>query len=235
MVTSYAFRVGGAVMAMPENQTQRRRPGAVLHIFIVALTVGLVAVAAFFLLQSNRPLTRSEAASAVAQILQAQGPIMVSFHTGLIQDEVNESARDPEYRFLERAGIIKVVPEGNSAAHVSLTVKGSDLLKQIPGVKQSKEPSGRYAYEVPLAEMRLEDVSSIRTAGARHAVVNFTWRWSPNRLGEIFDASATAMRQISSGERSALIDFYGARFYRQAPTSSTVSLVKTADGWELER
>jgi hypothetical protein len=118
---------------------------------------------------------------------------------------------------------------------VTLTPKGSEILKQISGVQCSKETDGRELYSVPLAEVGLEEISNIRMSGSRHAVVNFSWRWRPNAMGDIFDASGVHLREFSSGERAAMIDFYGARYYQQAPTKATVSWVKAQEGWVLEK
>jgi hypothetical protein len=50
-------------------------------------------VAAYFLVESRKVLPPTEAAAAVRDILNAQAPPTVSFHTGLVKDGYYESPR----------------------------------------------------------------------------------------------------------------------------------------------
>jgi hypothetical protein len=96
-------------MCDPQANSGRGRAFAILPLVFLVLTVAVVVVAGNFLL--SKPLTRSQAANAVKKILDSEEPITLSFHTGLVRDRLNESARDPEYRLLEKAGVVRIVTQ----------------------------------------------------------------------------------------------------------------------------
>lgn len=219
-------------MSEPARELERQQSTVILHLLMVTLTIVLIGVAGYFLLHGRAPLTRSQATGVLAKVLEGEGPTTVSFHTGLVKSTPDENPRDPRYRLLVSLGIIRVAP-GNSASRVSLTAKGRDVLKEIPGVKRSTDVDGAEAYVVPLAVVQLDEVSSIRMSGHDHAVVDFTWLWKPNRLGEGFDAASLRETTFTGEERAFLINKHGARYYHQPPTKATIALVRSEAGWQL--
>ncbi|MGZ4731632.1 MAG: hypothetical protein ACXVZH_05770, partial [Terriglobales bacterium] len=66
-----------------------------------------------------------------------------------------------------------------------------------------------------------------------HAVVDFTWTWQPNQLGEMFDASGPLVKSFNTWERGALIEKYGANFYHSEPVKTTLALEKVGKGWQI--
>jgi hypothetical protein len=216
-----------------EIELEKKQGGALPLLLMVALIVAFVGVAAYFLIQSRKVLSTPEAANVVIDVLKAQGPTMVSFHTGLVKDNYSESASDPRYRLLQKAGVIKIGKAKGYSTQVDLTPKGRELLQQIPGVKQSKESDSSFAYVVPLATRKLMDVSNVTMAGPERAAIYYSWQWEPNALGENFNAGGSGLAGFNTWDRSSLIDKYGARFYHEPPTKTAIAVVKTPQGWKL--
>ena len=216
-----------------EIELEKRQSAAIPLLLIVGLIVGLIGVAAYFFVESRKVLTPSEAANVVAAILRAQGPTTVGFHTGLIKERFDESPLDVRYRLLEKAGIIKVGRTKGTKAPVTLTAKGNELVKQIPGVKQSKDADGNESYVIPLATRKVVEISGITMSGPERATIQYSWRWDPNALGESFDASGPLLATFAAYDRVSLIDKYGARFYHGAATKVAVTVVKGPQRWLL--
>jgi hypothetical protein len=215
-----------------EIELEKRESGVLPLLLMVALIVALVGVAVYFLRESRKVLANSDATTAVTAILTSQAPPTVSFHTGLVKEGYSESPLDVRYRLLEKAGVLTVTKQKGGKDQVKFTDKGSELVKQIPGVKESKDPDGTEAYEVPLAARKLVEVSKITMNGPERATVQFAWQWDPNALGQSFDASGPFVAKFNTFDRVSLIDKYGARFYHEPPTKVTVALVKSDKGWQ---
>lgn len=216
-----------------EVELEKHQSAAVPLLLIVTLILVVLGFAGYYVLEGRKVLTTPEAAAVVIESLAAQGPTTVSFHTGLIKPYTGESPRDARYRLLERAGVVKVGDAKGPKVPIELTPQGSDLLKQISGVKQSKELDGNDAYVVPLATRRLADIASVTMNGIGRATVEYTWKWEPNALGERFDTAGADMKSFSTWDRQALIDKHGARFYHEAPTKVVIALVKSGQGWQV--
>jgi len=67
------------------------------------------------------------------------------------------------------------------------------------------------------------------------ALVEYTWKWVPNQLGEVFEASGPLVKSFSSWERAALIEKYGADFYHASPTKVVLPLMKTDTAGRLRQ
>jgi hypothetical protein len=216
-----------------EIELEKRQSAAIPLLLIVGLIVGLIGVAAYFVVQSRKVLAPSEAATVVAHVLQAQGPLTVSFHAGLIKERFDESPLDVRYRLLEKAGMIKVGRSNGKQAPVTLTAKGKDLVNQTPGVKHSKDADGNESYVIPLATRKLVEITSIAMSGPERATIQYSWRWEPNALGESFDASGPLLANFAGYDRVSLIDKYGVRFYHGAPTKVALTVAKGPQRWQL--
>jgi hypothetical protein len=217
-----------------ELEMEKRQSGAVPLLLITALIVALVAATAYYLVQSRRVLTSPEAAAIATAVLRAQGPATVSFHTGLVTESINEKPRDPHYRLLEKAGLLKVSKPKGDAFPVALTPKGEDLLKQIPEVRRISEKDGTEDYVVPLAQRKLVSISKITMVNPERANVEFTWAWEPNALGESFDASGSLLQTFNTWDRATLIQKYGANFFHDGAKSVLITVVKNdKKGWQI--
>lgn len=215
-----------------EMELEKHQSSALPLLLIVGIIVALVGIAGYFLIQSRKSLSPAEASQVATNILNAQDPPAVSFHVGMVADGYEENAKDPRYRLLEKAGVITIGKSKNNKTPVSLTAKGEDLIKQIPGVKQ-KDDEGKQAYTIPLAERKLVAVLNVKMNGPERASITYTWKWAPNALGNEFDASAGKLAGFSTWDRVTLIDKQGARFYQETPPPVTVSVVDTKRGWQV--
>jgi hypothetical protein len=224
------------LMFEQELEMEKRESSVVPLLLIVLLIISVVGVAGYYVVQSRKVLTTQEAADIAATILKAQGPATLHFHTGMIKGSVDEKPNDPHYRLLEKAGLIKLgkgTGQWGTTIPVALTPKGQNFLKQIQGLKQSKDADGTDSYVVPLAERKLVAASNINMITPSRATVDLTWKWEPNQLGEMFDASGPAVKSFNTWDRATLIRKYGANFYHGQPTKVTLALVKTERGWQI--
>jgi predicted transcriptional regulator len=216
-----------------EIEMEKQQSSVLPLLLVVALVVATVGAGIYFLIQSRQVLTAQEATNLAVEVLKAQGPATVKFHTGAVRPSVNDKPSDPHYRLLEKAGVVKLEKAKGGTSTVALTPKGEALLKQISGVKESKEKDGTEAYVVPLAERTLVAVSNVTMTGTGRAKVQFTWKWETNALGESFDASGAALKAFNTWDRSTLIQKYGAAFYHEAPKAVMIAVEKTDKGWQL--
>lgn len=216
-----------------EIELEKKQSTAIPLLLIVGLILGLVGLAVYFLMESRKVLANEEATQVVAKILETQGPTTVTFHTGLVKDRYDENPRDPRYKLLEKAGVISIGKTKDEKTPVGLTSKGEELMKQISGVKATKDEDGNQAFVVPLADRKLLQVSKVTMNGPARAAIQYTWKWQPNVLGEYFDASNGKLSSFSTWDRVALIDKFGARFYQDPPTTVTTNVAKTSQGWQI--
>ena len=116
---------------------------------------------------------------------------------------------------------------------VTLTPQGERQFQEIAGVRKTKEEDGTESYTVPIADRKLVEISKITMTNPSHAIVDFTWKWEPNQLGEIFDASGPLVKSFNTWERGALIEKYDANFYHAIPARTTLTLAKVGKHWQI--
>jgi hypothetical protein len=216
-----------------EIEMEKQQSSVLPLLLVVALVVATVGAGIYFLIQSRQVLTTQEATNLAVEVLKVRGPATVKFHTGALRPSMDDRPGDPHYRLLEKAGVVKLQKAKGGTGTVALTPKGEALLKQISGVKESKEKDGTEAYVVPLAERKLVTVSNVTMTGTGRAQVQFTWKWETNVLGESFDASGPALKAFNTWDRATLIQKYGAAFYHEAPKTIVIAAEKGDKGWQL--
>jgi hypothetical protein len=133
---------------------------------------------------------------------------------------------DPNYRLLEKAGLLKLGKDKGRITPVTLTSKGERQIAEIAGTNRVKEKDGTESYTVPIAERKLMEISNITMINPSRATVDFTWQWEPSELGEVFDASGPLVKSFNTWERAPLIEKYGANFYRGNPTRAALTLTR---------
>ena len=213
-----------------------KRNSAVPLLLIVSLILAIVGVAGYFVLQSRKVLTNQEAAEVAASVLKLQGPATVRFHTGIIKSSVADKPHDPHYRLLEKAGLVRIGKDTGpykTTTPIEMTDQGKRLLEEIPGVIKGSEKDGTQIYTVPLAERKLIAVTKVNMVNPTQALVDITWKWEPNKLGNLFDASGSMVKQFNTWDRATLIQKYGADFYHGDPTKVTLSMIKGDNGWKI--
>ena len=219
-----------------EIEMEKRESSIVPLLLIVALILSIVAVSGYYLLESRKVVSNQEAASIVAESLKAQGPATVHFATGMVKASVNEKPHDPHYRLLEKAGLINIGKDTGTygtTTPVQLTQQGQALLEGLSGVTKVREKDGIDSYIVPLAERKLVAISKITMQSPSRAFVDFTWKWEPNKLGNLFDASGSMVKGFNTWDRAILIQKHGANFYHGDPTKVTLALMKSDKGWQI--
>jgi hypothetical protein len=220
-----------------ELELEKRNSSVVPLLLIVTLILAIVGVAGYFLLQSRQVLSNAQAATIATSALRAQGPATIRFHTGMVKGSVDDKPHDPNYRLLEKAGLIKLGKDTGAygtITPVAITLEGQRLLQDIPGVAKSKEKDGTDIYLVPIAERKLVAVSHVKMINPERAAIDFSWKWEPNKLGNLFDASGSMVKSFNTWDRATLIQKYGANFYHGDPTSVTLTVVKDEkQGWQV--
>lgn len=217
-----------------EVELEKRENSVVPLLLIVAMIVLVVGAAGYFVWQNKQVLSAADAGSAITTILHNQGPATVKFHVGMVKPSVDEKPADPHYRLLEKAGVVTLGKKSKDEIYpVALTTDGEKLLAQIPGVSKTKEKDGTDLYMVPLAERRLVEISKVTMNSPTRATVLYNWKWEPNRLGNLFDASGSLVKGFNTWDRATLIDKYGADFYHADPTKVQIVLSKPDHGpWQ---
>jgi hypothetical protein len=204
-----------------------------LYIFLLIILV--MAGIAYWLFSQKRDLTQDQAKITMQEILQAKGPSFVHFHTGNVKASVDEKPRDPHYKLLEKAGFVKLVPsKKDTSVQVNLTPLGEGTFSRLPEFQKAKNPDGTEALMVPLAKRQLVEVTKVTMTGPNSAHVEYNWKWAPNKVGEVFDATGTTVKTFSTWERATLIKDYGVDFYSDLQKGS-VNLVRTDKGWKVSQ
>jgi hypothetical protein len=203
-----------------------------LLVCLVAAIAGMVAYVVFQV-RSKTPLSAQEANGIVAAALQGPGPAVIHFRSGLVVSSVAEKPGDPNYRLLEKAGIVKLAKALRGAELISVTPGGERLVTAIPGFKKWKEADGTFTYQVPLAQRQLVRIAVITMIGVNNATVEYSWKWVPNQMGDLFDAGGPLVKGFNLWDRQTLINKYESDFYHASPTKSTLALARTDQGWKI--
>jgi hypothetical protein len=223
----------GAGMFEQELEMEKRNSSVVPLLLIVVLILSIVGLAIYYLLQSRQVISQQEASQVIAASLKSMGPVTVHFETGLVKASVEEKPHDPNYRLLDKAGLIKLGKDQGWKTPVALTAKGRDFVAAIPGINRSKDKDGSDIYVIPVAERKLVNISKITMTGTGRALVEYNWKWEPNQYGELLDASGPLVKGFNTWDRATLISKYGANFYHAEPTRVAIALVKNDKGWQI--
>jgi hypothetical protein len=201
----------------------------VLMLCLVALIVGTVGYVVFEV-RSKTPLSAAQATPIVAAAIQGLGPAVIHFRVGLLKADDNPN--EPNYRLLQKAGIVKLAKAKKGDVAVSLTPEGERQLSGLPGFK--KEPKdGGFSCQAPLADRQFLGVTGVEMTETDHATVTYNWKWVPNSLGDAFDAAGPLVKSFNLWERQTLISKYQAAFYHGDATTSTLTLVRQDRQWKL--
>jgi len=206
-------------------------------LLMVCLVAGIVGMVTYvvFQVRARTPLSAVEASGIVASALEGPGPAIVHFRTGLVKPTVDERPEDAHYRLLEKAGIVKLAKAARGRGVVSLTPAGERLITVLPGSRKWKETDGTFSYQVPLAQRQLVSITNITMSGVNNATVEYTWKWVPNQMGDLFDAGGSLVKSFNLWDRQSLIDKYEVDFYHGSPTKSTLAFARTDQGWRIAR
>jgi hypothetical protein len=216
-----------------EMELEKQGSSVTPLLLIVTLILVIVGIAGYYTWQNMQVLSSEEASLVVSKALDAQGPVVIHFHAGAVTASADVKPRDPNYRLLEKAGWLKLGRDKGRVTPVTLTAKGGQQFQEIAGARKTLEKDGSDAYSVPIAERKLLAISKVTMNNPSHATVEFTWKWEPNRLGEVFEASGPLAKSFNTWDRGTLIDKYGVNFYHGEPAKAALNLVKTDRGWQI--
>jgi hypothetical protein len=205
------------------------------NFFPLILIFGLVLVVGgtiyYFVKGARDVLTVPAATATVNQVLNSQGPATIRFSTGNLTSSVNEKPQDPHYKLLAKAGIVVTTKAKSATAlTVNLTDAGEKVLSTIDGVQKTKNADGTTTYLVPLATRQLVSVDKITMVKPHLAQIDYTWKWTPNRLGNEFEASGSLVKSFNTWDRATLIKTYGVDFYNAPPTKVSLVLMEADNG-----
>jgi len=223
---------------MFEAEVEMERRSSVLPLLLMlCLLAAIMGLATYVLFQfrGKTPLRAQDASGIVAAALQGPGPAIIHFRTGLVKPGADEKPEDPNYRLLEKAGIIKLAKPAKGSVMVSITPEGERLLSGVPGFKKSQEADGTFSYQAPLAQRQLVSVTSVNMNGLNNAIVEYTWKWVPNQLGDVFDVGGPLVKSFNLWERQTLINKYEVAFYNGEPTKSTLALERSGREWKISK
>jgi hypothetical protein len=218
-----------------ELELEKKEGGGFGPVLVILLMVGvIVGGIGYMVWQGTQTLKTDVATAALTAALEQSKPATVRFQTGhLTYSSAVDSFTDPQYKLLEKLGIITTKSQKDGSLQVTLTPDGEKRISAIPEFKKKDDKDGTVLYIVPVAKRSLVKVEHIKRLGPSAAEVTYSRKWIPNDLGKDFDASSPAVQAFSTYERSVLIQKYGADFYNAPPQSVTVKLVKLYNGWQF--
>ncbi|MGO9073954.1 MAG: hypothetical protein ACLQEI_07305, partial [Terriglobales bacterium] len=93
---------------MFEAEVEMERRSSFLPLLLMmCLVVAIVGLAGYVILQvRGTPLSAQKASVMVTAALQQRAPAAIHFRTGLVKPTADEKPDDPNYRLLEKAGIV---------------------------------------------------------------------------------------------------------------------------------
>jgi hypothetical protein len=221
---------------MFEAQVEMERRSSFLPlVLMMCLLAGIVGLAVYIVVQVHQrtPINAQQASVVVAATLRGTDPAVIHFRTGLVKPTDDETPAAPNYRLLEKAGIVKLAKESRGKVAVSLTAEGEHLMANLPDVKKTKEADGTFLYEASLAHREFVSVAAINMTGPNTATVQYNWKWSPNQLGNIFDAGGPVVKSFNLWDRQTLINRFSVDFYNGDPTRSNMGLMRNGKEWKI--
>lgn len=188
-------------------------------LMVLGLVLAVGGVLSYFILESKRSLSETEAVQAANALLNARGPEKVHFTVGFVKASVGEKPFDPHYKLLAKIGVVKLGKPTYKGLQVDLTPAGRELL-QASGATDEKNSDGTTSYTVPLAYRKVLRVTRIDLLNPRQANVEYEWNWEPTKLGLSFDVDSPAMKSMNVWDSGLLIQKYGADSYKDSKVKS---------------
>jgi len=216
-----------------EIEMEQRQSSVVPLLLIILMILAFVGVAAYYVVQNRKVLPATEASDLITKSLKETGPVSIQFRTGMVVASVAERPHGPNYRLLEKAGLLNIGKDKGRATPVTLTAEARKLMADLPGVSKTKDAKdGTDIYSVPVAQRVLSGTPQITMLGIGRAKVQFEWKWAPNQVGEFLDASGPLVKSFNTWDRGTLIDKFNAKFYHGDPTKATLFFSRGEKGWQ---
>jgi hypothetical protein len=107
-----------------EIEMEQRQSSVVPLLLIILMIVAFVGVAAYYVVQNQKVLPATEASNLIATSLKEGGPVTIQFRTGMVIASVAERPHGPNYRLLEKAGLLNIGKDKGRATPVTLNGPG---------------------------------------------------------------------------------------------------------------
>lgn len=217
-----------------EIEMEQKESSIVPLLLIIGLAGVIVGSVVYWILQARKTLPPEQASTVLTQILNKQGPVKLIIHVGNVEPSVNERPRDPHYKLLEKAGLIKTADvKGKDRVNVSLTADGEKLITSIPEFKKSENKDGTTTFFVPIASKKVVAVTKVTMSGPNLARVEYTWQWNPTPVGEIFDTNSKFVKTFNIWDTQTLISKYDVNYYHGEPVKAVINMVRgDNDQWK---
>jgi hypothetical protein len=219
---------------MFEAEVEMEKRSSFLPMLLMLLLLALIlgGIAYLVLQVRGTPLHAEEATAIATAALQGPGPAVIHFRTGMVKPVPDDNPSEPNYRLLEKAGILKLT-KAAKGAHVALTPNGESIISALPGFKKTPgKDDDTISYQVPLAQRQLVGDVVVHITGPKQATIEYNWKWLPNPMGDAFDAAGPLVKGFGVWERQNLINKYEADFYHGDPKKATLALVHGDEGWK---
>jgi hypothetical protein len=109
---------------------EEREASAIPLLLIVVLILAIVGVAGYYLWQNHQVLTPQQAATVISAV-EAQSPAIIQVHVGKVTPSVAVKPHDPNYRLLEKAGLLKLGKDQGRFTPVTLTTLGAANFRRL--------------------------------------------------------------------------------------------------------
>ena len=210
-----------------EIEMEQKESSIVPLLLIIGLAGVIVGSVVYWVLQARKTLSPERATAVMTDILNKQGPVTLIFRTGMVEPSINEKPRDPHYKLMEKAGLLKTAEvKGKDRVNVTLTPNGEQVLAKLPDLRKREDKDGTTVYFVPLASKKVVAISKVTMSGPNLARVEYTWQWSPTVVGEIFDTNSKYVKTFNIWDTQTLISKYDVNYYHGEPAKAVINMVR---------
>lgn len=210
-----------------ELEMEKKESSVVPLLLILCLTGVIVGSIGYWVLQMRNVLTPEQATTVVSDILKKQGPVVLIIHSGKVEASINERPHDPHYKLLEKAGLVKTADiKGKDLVDITLTPAGEKMFSEIPEFRSSENKDGTKSLFLPVASKQVVAITKVTMSGPNIANVEYTWKWAPTPVGDIFDADSKLVKSFNIWETQTLISKYDVNYYHGEPSKAVVRMVR---------
>lgn len=218
-----------------EIAMEQKESSIVPLLLILCLAGVIVGSVVYWVIQSRKTMSPEQANAAISEILKKQGPVTLIFRTGKVEPSINEKPRDPHYKLMEKAGLLKTSDiKGKDLVNVALTPDGEKMISSIPELRKRDDKDGTTVYFLPLASKKIVAVNKVTMSGPNVAHIEYTWQWAPTPAGEIFDTNSKFVKTFNIWETQTLISKYDVNYYHGEPAKASINMVRgDNDQWRV--
>jgi len=218
-----------------EIAMEQKESSIIPLLLILSLAGVIVGSVVYWVIQSRKTMSPEQANAAVSEVLKKQGPVTLIFRTGSVEPSINEKPRDPHYKLMEKAGLLKTAElKGKDRVNVTLTPDGEKMISSIPELRKRDDKDGTTVYFLPLASKKIVAVTKVTMSGPNMAHIEYTWQWAPTPVGDIFDTNSKFVKTFNIWETQTLISKYDVNYYHGEPAKAAINMVRgDNDTWKV--